>query len=108
METKEFLEEVSKVFPEGKLELEKAKEFLDYVNQVDVILRLGADQYSDRSIILYEDGSMGHVSLLDHTVIRDAKHLNQTLDNLQFKQGYHLEKIRLSMVLETKNDAKSK
>ena len=85
MKPNEFLEEVTKVFPEGKLELEKAKDFLPMVNSVNVILRQGADQFSDRNFLLYEDGSMA-----------------ASLDDLQFKKGYHLEKIQLSMDLEVK------
>ncbi len=102
MKPNEFLEEVTKVFPEGKLELEKAKEFLPMVSSVNVILRQGADQFSDRNFILYEDGSIAHVSLLDKGVIIDKKHLAASLDDLQFKKGYHLEKIQLSMDLEVK------
>lgn len=102
MKPSEFLDEVTKVFPEGKLELEKAKEFLPMVTSVNVILRQGADQFSDRNFILYEDGSISHVSLIDNGVVIDKKHLAKALDELQFKKGYHLEKIQLSMDMEIK------
>lgn len=102
MKPNEFLEEVTKVFPEGKLELEKAKDFLPMINSVNVILRQGADQFSDRNFLLYEDGSIAHVSLLDKGTVIDKKHLAASLDDLQFKKGYHLEKIQLSMDLEVK------
>lgn len=102
MKPNEFLEEVTKVFPEGKLELEKAKDFLPMVNSVNVILRQGADQFSDQNFLLYEDGSMAHISLLDKGTVIDEKHLAASLDDLQSKNGYHLEKIQLSMDLEVK------
>lgn len=102
MKPNEFLEEVTKVFPEGKPELEKAKDFLPMVNSVNVILRQGADQFSDQNFLLYEDGRMAHISLLDERIVIDKKHLAASLDDLQFKKGYHLEKIQLAMDLEVK------